>query len=75
MLINVNVAGRDPDPNRRGEGQLPNPNECNSDTNPDECNSDNIFWKWEMGKWPYPQKKIEDTILHLKKRFKILFYT
>ena len=30
MLINVYVARPDPDPNPRGGGQLPNPNECNS---------------------------------------------
>ena len=52
MLINVYVAGPDPDPdpNPMGEGQRPTPN---------ECNSDNIFWKWEMGKGPHPQKGLK----------------
>ena len=29
MLINVYVASPDPDPNPRGGGHLPNPDECN----------------------------------------------
>ena len=29
-LLMYAVAGPNPDPNRRGGGQLPNPNECNS---------------------------------------------
>ena len=49
LMYTVAHPGRDPDPNRRGGGQLPNPNKCNSTLtsgtreealtpNPKECN-------------------------------------
>ena len=47
VLINVYVAG--PDPNPRGGGQLPNPNECNSTLT---SGTNNIY--------PYPYIDVND---------------
>ena len=49
MVIDVCVAGPDPDLNPRGGGQLPNPNKCNSTLT---SGTNNIY--------PYPYIDVND---------------
>ena len=56
------VARPGPDPNPRGGGQLPNPNECNKgrdvNPNPYECNSTQTSGTKNI--YPYPYIDVDE---------------